>query len=668
MLITACGGGNNAKEVSATPARDTSTNDIVTATPDSSPATTLSVSGKVLQVGYVSNAPVCFDSNDNTICDSDEPNTTTDAQGHYQLQIPRGKRGASLLAIIRPTSQDSGLPSSETDNPIKQGWTWAMPVEYDTAATTITRNISALSSVYNSRMMGSGRNRGSNKNNVLTRAGKIDDYSVGADFDYVAAPPPGLQPQLLALVNYLSSRADINGSPSPFADTMAVLSAWYGTYNETRTPIMDVTRIEAATLERALDAYSYRYFHLASEAVQELRNHMADNAGWTREGDTLTLLTSQGLRLAGGKIVQTYEQWQHNAWAEVSYPEAEFLWLGAQSTLIPGGGSDVEQTRDILDTEGNLLTYRMPGTGIRYRMEIASDVISNYYLEDWLGPQISATIFNFTQFPSEQPACAAEARQATPAGWFSACRSYFADAYIEEMGGLKQVQDTQARAEYYDLTQLDPLLKFPLQHPIAAYQDCDAANRAVVTVAGKTTCNWMGDAGTQHTLDELFNEQGVTVDSWTLTDSSSIPAGVPRQPLTLKLNPDGSGIISGIAASNVSETNIVRDVTPAIESVQWERHPSNNAIILVQWIDNAKNQVLPGHFSTSGFSITPSTDASPHGRRLAITVQDGVFLIGQYLPAGNSVSYRNMNKPGLTQAVDLLDYVIGRLYHEAGFQ
>lgn len=669
VILTACGGGNSSSPVTSTPPRDVTNNDDVTETPAPVETARLSVTGKVLQVGYVANAQVCFDTNDNMTCDNGEPATRSDAQGGYVLEVPTGKRGTSLLAVIRPDATDSRYTTTAADTPaILQGWTWAMPLEYTPGSTTVERNISPLTSVYTSRMMSNGRNRLSNKNALLTRSGMLSDYSLGADYDYVQLAPAGLETQLMALVDFLSARADAAGAPAALTDTMAVMSAWYGSYNASTAPIMDISKINPTTLTNAIDTYGYRYFHLASEAAAQLRGLLADNAGWMREGDTLVSLTSQGLRLAGGKILQTYEQWQNGVWTAVSYPDAEFITTASDGSLKVTEGNDALQPRDIVATDGNLLAFRMPGTGVRYQIELASDVMSNYYLEDWLGPQINATLFGYTEAPATQPACASSTTQTTASAWFNACRSLFADEYLESRGGVKTVQDSQARAEYYDLTQLDALLKIPLQHPLAAYQDCEAAGRVSVNLLGHETCNWMGDAGTSHTLDELFSDAGVLIDSWTLTNANSTPASVPRQPLTLKLSGDGTGTLSGIATSNVTALSIVRDVTPITETIVWQRHPQNASIILVGWPHNAADQALPGHFSITGFSVPAPTDAAPHGRKLAITVQDGVFLIGQYLPAGNSVSYRYFNRAGLTLAIDLLANEIDRLFNEAGFR
>ncbi len=71
------------------------------------------LSGKVVD-GYIANATVCFDKNDNAACDAGEPSAMTDASGDYQqLQIPRSELSQHLvptLIIEGGTDISSGKP------------------------------------------------------------------------------------------------------------------------------------------------------------------------------------------------------------------------------------------------------------------------------------------------------------------------------------------------------------------------------------------------------------------------------------------------------------------------------------------------------------------------------------------------------------------------------
>jgi hypothetical protein len=65
--------------------------------------------------GYLGNTQVCFDLNDDGLCNIGEPTSTTNAQGAYALSVPTGHRGGNLLAVVRPDSADS---AATTANPI----------------------------------------------------------------------------------------------------------------------------------------------------------------------------------------------------------------------------------------------------------------------------------------------------------------------------------------------------------------------------------------------------------------------------------------------------------------------------------------------------------------------------------------------------------------------
>src|ERR1700712_5135655 len=72
--LVACGGGNGAAPV-ATQGQTDLGNTIGTGDPSSTaPATAaLTVSGRVINAGYLGNTKVCLDVNDNNACDTDEP-------------------------------------------------------------------------------------------------------------------------------------------------------------------------------------------------------------------------------------------------------------------------------------------------------------------------------------------------------------------------------------------------------------------------------------------------------------------------------------------------------------------------------------------------------------------------------------------------------------------
>ena len=94
VFLTSCGGGGGgAAENSATsPGLSSST------TPQTNDTT---ISGRVID-GYLSNAKVCIDKNDNLLCDADEDSAFTDANGAYTLSVNYDPAPYTLIAEAIP--------------------------------------------------------------------------------------------------------------------------------------------------------------------------------------------------------------------------------------------------------------------------------------------------------------------------------------------------------------------------------------------------------------------------------------------------------------------------------------------------------------------------------------------------------------------------------------
>jgi hypothetical protein len=680
--LTACGGGNSAATTSTSTAPDLSNQTGSTTTNGGTVVTpTIAVSGRVMNVGYLSQTLVCLDSNDNNGCDSTEPQATTNDQGQYALTVPSGVRGTHLLAVVRPTSHDLGYTQTSTgSNPIVQGWLLVNPLEYDAGATHVTANISLLTTTYHMRLMSAGRNRITNKNAVLLRAGKTDDYSQAIDFDYVASPVEGLTTRLQALTDYLSTRAQTAATPAPMIDTAAVLSAWYNTYNATTNPQMNVSKFDATTpttIATNLDTYGYRYFHTKVNAIHELQGLVTDNAGFVRENDHIASFTTQGNQVFNGSFLQSFEVWKNGQWTTTAYPEGEYLTFDSSGALKEVEPTDYLKSRQILSAEGNLMSFKMPVNDVRYSLQMANDTFTNWHISDWYGVQLNQSTYAPTTPVTTAPTTCGtlSAKDITADLWFSACRKYVYTQYETELGGTKAVQNPLAKAEYYDMTFLDTLLKFPLAHPLIT--DCAAANRPLVTVAGEKNCNWVIDANNTHTVQDLLKSEGFALDSWVKLDAN----GVPRS-LKVMLNADGTGTMSGIAATTVTvaatgstpaSVYATADVTPLTEDLIWTTDPKNPNLVLISFkplVIGQPNRGLVGHFATGDFSVTPSSTTSPtiNLRKIALLVQDGAIISGQYYGAGTVVSKRYLNKSAVEVGMSAINSVINRIYHQTDFK
>jgi hypothetical protein len=109
LLVAGCGGGGGSSSGS-----------------EASPVESVTVSGRAAD-GYLSNASVCLDTNDNGTCDAGEPNATTGSGGVFELDATVSEAASKLVveAIANLTvDEDTGLP-------VPKGFTLRAPVNLD---------------------------------------------------------------------------------------------------------------------------------------------------------------------------------------------------------------------------------------------------------------------------------------------------------------------------------------------------------------------------------------------------------------------------------------------------------------------------------------------------------------------------------------------------------
>ena len=126
-----------------------------------------------------------------------------------------------------------------------------------------------------------------------------------------------------------------------------------------------------------------------------------------------------------------------------------------------------------------------------------------------------------------------------------------------------------------------------------------------------------------------------------------------------------------------------------VETVQWQISAENPNMVLIAWPFRDVNDprvktntasdgsaavaapVLPaGHFvvkwNGNDFDLRPSNHTGPNYRKLAVLLQDGVFLTGQYYGNGYTYSERYFTERAMADGIPALNYVLGKLY-SAGF-
>lgn len=751
LWLVACGGGgNSADPLPATPASTVNTSNPVIVDGSAVMAPTLAVSGKVLNVGYLTGTLVCADLDNDGICDSDEPQATTDATGAFRLSVPAGHRGGNLLAVVRPGSIDTAATVS-TPITINYGWTLAAPLEYDDAATGAVVNISPITTTYYARLQSSGRNRLSTRIAMFTRIiyGTNIDTATGnemlpVDFDYVAKPQDtdgGLTGRMRALTAYLSNPASNSAHPAnsgPTAltllQTAAVTNAWYNTYTAATASAagipVDATKINTLATASKPTAYitsAANYYKLKSAAASEARGELGDTAsiagyGWYRDGSTLKYLNLGSLALTNGAIYQKFQQWMNGTWSPVTVTGDESLTLDPQGKLVVIGGTDNQQTQVITYADGNRLTYRGAVNQARVSLDTSTRVADNSVISEWLGQQ-SLNYANYYSFssntvaattPVAQPACST-GTSTSASTWFSNCVSTYRNAWFTANGGGSEatnIQDNSANAEYYDSTLRDNRVDIPLTQLCGSGKDTsgNAISLPKVSVLGKSLCNWAVDTNANHILADLFRSSGVTINSGTkyygvstYTASTAAPCattgatsgtcilpaanGDQGMPVRLKLKlvragseTSGNGTLSSDIGAWSTTSNAV-----ATEAIRWEISSANPGMVLISYPfrnagDPRKNTAtvstggviagteaapaLSAHFATS---IAPSTHASPNYRKLAIVLQDGVFVTGYQFGAGFTEAERHLNKRGIELGIAAIRDVISKVY-AAGFK
>ncbi|CAH0441069.1 hypothetical protein [Ralstonia pseudosolanacearum] len=96
LVLSGCGGGGDGGSAAAGVGGSTSTQPTLT--------------GKAID-GYLVNAKVCVDLNDNNVCDAGEPQGKTDQAGNYSLAFDGDVTGKKLLVLVTPDTRDLSRPN-----------------------------------------------------------------------------------------------------------------------------------------------------------------------------------------------------------------------------------------------------------------------------------------------------------------------------------------------------------------------------------------------------------------------------------------------------------------------------------------------------------------------------------------------------------------------------
>ncbi len=548
------------------------------------------------------------------------------------------------------------------------------------------------------------------------------------DFDYVANPRNNLSARLKAISTVLDARAQAAAAPLDMLNSTAVMFAWYNTYTAPTATApgvpVDATKIAAfADTSTSSAAYyvanDFRYFRPNTEAALRLRDGLTETAGWYRKlgSGALDIFDRRAITLSNGTVTQKLARWSGGLWGDLSADEGAFISLNAQGKAVYSSGLDYLSPRDIVFADGNRVTARMPNSNTRWAFDVADSPGTNFFIEEWIGEQRNFTSYYNGVAPTTgpltvKPSCAVpypnypqpnNTVATNPSGWFGVCFDYFAAEYYDKVLGdinLKGADPKLPGANFYDAWLQDALLVAPLT------QSCGSSALPMekVTTLGKLHCNWAVDAKTGHSLTDLFAPGGVALNSWTKTygtaaftvgnittprtAGTAAQAGLPQQ-LRLTLVRSGTQTSGTGTLSSDYGAWTATSFTPTVETVNWQISSENPNMVLISYpfrdvndprvktntasdgSPSALAPVLPaGHFTAvyngNTFSVVPPTHTAPNLRKLAIVLQDGAFVTGQFYGNGFTYNERYFTIPAMARGIAVLNAVFAKLY-AAGF-
>jgi len=741
MMVGCGGGGNSADSTTAADggSLDSGTGSSTTTDVTSANDETIAVSGKVINVGYIANTQVCADADDDGLCGTDEPSTVTDAQGRYELSLASGQRGMNLLAVITPDSTDT---AATTAQPITFTYGWTVPtvLEYPLGATEVEQNITSVSMVYYSRLRARGRSRESNEINTFRRIVGTPNINSATgsiilpiDFDYVAQPQGTLSERMYRFYELLENRTLDDGAALNMLGVTAYGYAMYNGYSNANsshavlpTDPADLADEEAGGTDFVAEylADDHHYFRPNTDAVTHMREGLTETTGWVRKENTGTLesIGRRAITLSNGSVVLNFATYESGAWQPITVSEVPYFSSDSSSTLVTIGETDSQLPRTIAGIDGNRVEVRSPGNAAKIAYDVALSPATNFFIEEWVDEQqdyedyyngVEPTVDPFTT----QPACAINypgyihqpSIREGISRWYTACFDYYtAVYYAEELGDINLTYQNPdlPGATFYDATLEDPISVFP------ATQSCgtDTNPLARIETNDISHCNWAVDSVGGHTLDDLFETDGVIIHSWNnvygesefTVDDAAIVAGTQQQEglpqeLTLTLNRTGTATSGTGTIYSPYGGWTEASYTPITEAIVWEINPDNPNMVLIEFpfldVDNplvesdlasdgsdaAEPAILSGtridgerstHFATTWFNATFRMDQTTHSsinrEKIAILLADDQFIVGQYFDEGYTFSERYFTKPGLDAGVTALNFVLNKLY-DAGF-
>jgi len=372
LVLGACGGGGGAGPTATNGGAENGSGN---------PAQASRVTGKAID-GYLSNAKVCLDLNENDVCDADEPSAVTDADGNYQLDYAGPVVGKRLLVQVTSATRDQSRP----------GYTFpANFVLTSVVTSTANQHITPLTTMV-AAQMASGLDRW----HAEQRVGQLFGVDANVTGDYIAGNNPATATVAMQLVDKIGQLAR-NGNVDA-ATTRAVMNAVVA-----KGGIAAVTQDD---VDQQLRRPTYST-HVDPVSILATGNLYSDGDSVTVGGQSIQL--RDRWQYVGGLLRVTQQKYLNAQWVdaapgefEQNYGEYVVKPDGSWSAFISQAAE--ETPYQIQSTTGNVQQAVEPGTGIASTLE--------YRQADVSGKTVGDALLGWLDLPPGIPVLA----QILPAG------------------------------------------------------------------------------------------------------------------------------------------------------------------------------------------------------------------------------------------------------------
>ncbi|GMG91441.1 MULTISPECIES: hypothetical protein [Cupriavidus] len=328
--------------------------------PTTQPAATSNISGKAID-GYLVGAKVCLDTNDNGVCDAGEPNTTTNADGSYNLVAEGAVIGKKLLVVVDANTKDLSRPN------------YSFPASFTLSSVVSDlqgQNVTPLTTMQIALVEG-GKGADTATKTVIGLVGG----AVNLAGDYIANGNTAAATFAASVVDKV---VEIASTRSGDGDTVrAVMNAIATKGSVAAVTVADVDAARAKPVYLT-DVDANQMLATPSYAVAGLR--------WEGLNSPIAYIVRQTFALQGGTLVKSYDQMQASAasWVSGAHLLQDVTHNFGQFSLKADGTwsaytplEDVGNNLQFQSVSGNVVQAFDGATGRNVKLEFRRTDLSN---------------------------------------------------------------------------------------------------------------------------------------------------------------------------------------------------------------------------------------------------------------------------------------------------